>query len=218
MAQIQAVIVPVTPFQQNCSLIFDKASKRGAVVDPGGDVDAILDAIRESGITVEKILLTHGHIDHAGGAAELREKLGVPIEGPHREDLFLLEALQEAGAGYGMMDARPVTPDRWLAEGDTVSVGDLQFSVHETPGHTPGSISVILDSGDAIIGDVIMGGYAGGAIRPTKPNFHYFADDLPLAMTSLDHILARVSGRLYVGHGGPLQHRAVMRWREGCLA
>jgi glyoxylase-like metal-dependent hydrolase (beta-lactamase superfamily II) len=162
MAQIQAVIVPVTPFQQNCSLIFDKASKRGAVVDPGGDVDAILDAIRESGITVEKILLTHGHIDHAGGAAELREKLGVPIEGPHREDLFLLEALQEAGAGYGMMDARPVTPDRWLAEGDTVSVGDLQFSVHETPGHTPGSVTFFNgENRFALVGDVLFQGSIG---------------------------------------------------------
>ncbi|WP_395686333.1 MBL fold metallo-hydrolase [Aestuariivirga sp.] len=162
MAQLQAIIIPVTPFRQNCSLIFDKASKQGAVVDPGGDVAAIEKAIAESGVRVEKILLTHGHIDHAGGAAELRELLGVPIEGPHREDLFLLEKLDESGAGYGMMEARPVTPDRWLAEGDEVTVGDLRFAIHETPGHTPGSVSFFNgENRFALVGDVLFQGSIG---------------------------------------------------------
>lgn len=162
MAQLQAIIIPVTPFRQNCSLIFDKASKQGAVVDPGGDVAAIEKAIVESGVRVEKILLTHGHIDHAGGAAELRELLGVPIEGPHREDLFLLEKLDESGAGYGMMEARPVTPDRWLAEGDEVTVGDLRFAIHETPGHTPGSVSFFNgENRFALVGDVLFQGSIG---------------------------------------------------------
>ena len=122
---LKAAIVPVTPFQQNCTLLWDEASKRGAVVDPGGDLDRIVAAIDQTGITVEKILLTHGHIDHAGGAAELKEKLGgMPIEGPHEADKFLLDALDGAGPRLSASRAlRNVTPDRWLAEGDTVTVG-----------------------------------------------------------------------------------------------
>ena len=162
MTKLQVLIIPVTPFQQNCSLVFDDARKLGAIVDPGGDVPAILEAIRDSGVTIEKILLTHGHIDHAGGAAELREKLGVPIEGPHPEDLFLLEDLAQSGAKYGMVDARPVTPDRWLNEGDSVSVGDLAFDVYEAPGHTPGSV-VLFNAGNrfALVGDVLFQGSVG---------------------------------------------------------
>ena len=161
MTKLQAFIIPVTPFQQNCSLVFDPDRKVGAIVDPGGDVPSILEAIRESGIAIEKILLTHGHIDHAGGAAELKETLGVPIEGPHPEDLFLLEDLANSGAKYGM-EAKPVTPDRWLKEGDSVSVGDLSFSVHEAPGHTPGSVVFFNDENRfALVGDVLFKGSIG---------------------------------------------------------
>jgi metallo-beta-lactamase superfamily protein len=113
MSTLKAMIVPVTQFQQNCAILWDEKTKRGAVSDPGGDVEAILKAIEKSGVTIEKILLTHGHIDHAGGAAELAERLGVEIEGPHTEDLFLLEALPQSGAQYGMRGVRAVTPDRW---------------------------------------------------------------------------------------------------------
>lgn len=188
MTKLQAFIIPVTPFQQNCSLVFDEARKIGAIVDPGGDVAVILDAIRESGVTIEKILLTHGHIDHAGGAAELKEKLGVPIEGPHREDLFLLEALAEAGAQYGMA-ARPVTPDRWLAEGDSVSVGDLTFAVYEAPGHTPGSVVLFnAENRFALVGDVLFQGSIGRTdfprgdhatlIRSIKEKLYPLGDDV----------------------------------------
>lgn len=189
MAMLKALVVPVTPFQQNCSLIFDEASKTGAVVDPGGDVPAILEAIRESGIKIEKILLTHGHIDHAGGAAELKERLGVPIEGPHPEDAFLLEKLAETGAQYGMMDARPVTPDRWLREGDTVKVGDLTFSVWEAPGHTPGSVVFFNEANRfALVGDVLFQGSVGrtdfprgdhaALIRSIKEKLYPLGDDV----------------------------------------
>jgi glyoxylase-like metal-dependent hydrolase (beta-lactamase superfamily II) len=161
MTKLQAFIIPVTPFQQNCSLVFDEARKLGAIVDPGGDVDLILEAVQESGIAIEKILLTHGHIDHAGGAAELKERLGVPIEGPHPEDLFLLESLAESGAQYGMA-ARSVTPDRWLKEGDSVSVGDLAFQVFEAPGHTPGSVVFFnAENRFALVGDVLFKGSIG---------------------------------------------------------
>jgi len=188
MTKLQALIIPVTPFQQNCSLVFDQEKNVGAIVDPGGDVPVILDAIRQSGVTIEKILLTHGHIDHAGGAAELKEKLGVPIEGPHPEDMFLLEALEESGAKYGMA-ARPVTPDRWLKEGDTVTVGDLVFSIHEAPGHTPGS--VVFFNGEnrfALVGDVLFQGSVGRTdfprgdhatlIRSIKEKLYPLGDDV----------------------------------------
>jgi hydroxyacylglutathione hydrolase len=189
MTKLQAFIIPVTPFQQNCSLIFDEARKLGAIVDPGGDVPAILDAVGQSGITIEKILLTHGHIDHAGGAAELREKLGVPIEGPHPEDMFLLENLAQSGAQYGMTDSRPVTPDRWLKEGESVSVGDLSFSVHEAPGHTPGSVVFFnAENRFALVGDVLFKGSIGrtdfprgdhaALIRSIKEKLYPLGDDV----------------------------------------
>jgi glyoxylase-like metal-dependent hydrolase (beta-lactamase superfamily II) len=162
MTKLQAFIIPVTPFQQNCSLVYDEARKVGAIVDPGGDVPRILEAIKESGVSIEKILLTHGHIDHAGGAAALKEALDVPIEGPHPEDLFLLETLPESGAKYGMMDARAVTPDRWLKEGDAVTVGDLSFAVYEAPGHTPGSVVFFnAENRFALMGDVLFQGSVG---------------------------------------------------------
>src|SRR4051812_16549553 len=125
---LRAAIVPVTPFQQNCSLLWCAASNRAAIVDPGGDLPRILAAIEKTGVTPEKILLTHGHIEHAGGAAELKERLGVPVEGPHRDDKFLLDKLVESGRKYGMVEARNVAPDRWLDEGDAVTVGELATS------------------------------------------------------------------------------------------
>jgi glyoxylase-like metal-dependent hydrolase (beta-lactamase superfamily II) len=188
MTQLKAFIIPVTPFQQNCSLVYDEARKVGAIVDPGGDVAMILQAIRESGVTIEKILLTHGHIDHAGGAAELKETLGVPIEGPHPEDKFLLDDLAQSGAKYGMA-ARPVTPDRWLKEGDNVTVGDLTFAVYEAPGHTPGSVVFFNDANRfALVGDVLFQGSVGRTdfprgdhatlIRSIKEKLYPLGDDV----------------------------------------
>ncbi|GJE41082.1 MBL fold metallo-hydrolase [Methylobacterium soli] len=163
----RAGIIPVTPFQQNCTLIWDEASKVGAVVDPGGDLDRIEAAIREQGIAIEKILLTHGHIDHAGGAAELRERLQVPIEGPHAADRFLLDSLPETGAGYGLPEARAVTPDRWLDEGDAVSVGPLAFDILHAPGHSPGSVVFVSrDARFALVGDVVFKGSVGRTDLP----------------------------------------------------
>lgn len=161
------MVIPVTPFQQNCSLIWNEDTRIGAVCDPGGDVPVILQAIKQAGVTVEKILLTHGHIDHAGGAAELKEALSVPIEGPHREDLFLLEALPQSGAKYGMEGVRPVVPDRWLAEGDTVTVGALSFAILECPGHTPGSV-VFYNAANrfCLMGDVLFQGSVGRTDLP----------------------------------------------------
>ncbi len=162
MAKLKILIIPVTPFQQNCSLVFDEEAKRGAVVDPGGDVPTILSAIKQAGVSIEKILLTHGHIDHAGGAAELRDALGVAIEGPHIDDQFLMDDLPKSGAKYGMSDARAVTSDRYLGDGDEVVVAGLKFSVFHAPGHSPGSVVFFNDENRfALIGDVLFQGSVG---------------------------------------------------------
>ncbi len=157
----KAAIVPVTPFQQNCSILWCTATNKAAVVDPGGDVDRILEALKQTGVELEKIILTHGHIDHAGGAAELAEKTGVPIVGPHRDDDWLLARLPESGAQYGI-PARAVTPDQWLAEGDTVTVGSIPFEVFHCPGHTPGHVVFVnRDLKFAVVGDVLFRGSVG---------------------------------------------------------
>ena len=162
--RLRGAIVPVTPFQQNCAILWDEASLAGMVVDPGGDVDRILDGIRQTGARIEKIVLTHGHLDHAGGAAELKERLGgdaVPIEGPDRRDEFLLESLAEQAAQFGFQ-ARNVTPDRWMREGEVLSLGPHRFDVLHCPGHTPGSL-VFVDQAArfAVVGDVLFQGSIG---------------------------------------------------------
>jgi hydroxyacylglutathione hydrolase len=164
---LRAAIVPVTPFQQNCTLIWDPETMQGAVVDPGGDLDRIEAAIAEVGMKPEKILLTHGHIDHAGGAAEMRERLGgVPIEGPHAAERPLLDNLDKQGEAYGI-EARAVTPDRWLADGDTVSVAGHTFEVMHCPGHSPGSVVLVnRPQRFALMGDVLFQGSIGRTDLP----------------------------------------------------
>ena len=167
MATARAAIVPVTPFQQNCTLVWSDATKVGAVVDPGGDVERIRGAIAQAGITIEKILITHGHIDHAGGAAELAEALGVPVEGPHKADTALLATLPASGMAFGIAGARALTPDRWLDDGDTVTVSDLVFSVLHCPGHSPGSVVLFNDANRfALMGDVLFRGSVGRTDLP----------------------------------------------------
>lgn len=167
MPKARAAIIPVTPFQQNCTLLWCETTKRAAVIDPGGDLDRIHKAIADAGVAVEKILLTHGHIDHAGAAAALKESLGVPIEGPHRADLFLLAHLTESARAYGIGGAQNVVPDRWLDEGDQVTVADFRFDVLHCPGHSPGSVVFVnRDQRFAIVGDVLFRGSVGRTDLP----------------------------------------------------
>jgi glyoxylase-like metal-dependent hydrolase (beta-lactamase superfamily II) len=200
MSRLKVIVVPVTPLQQNCSLVIDTETQRAAVVDPGGDIPLILNAITKAGVTVEKILLTHGHIDHAGGAAELREALQVPVEGPEREDDFLLQTLAETGVRYGIMAARAVTPERWLSHDDTVTVGGIGFRVIHAPGHSPGSVVYFQPEAKfALMGDVLFQGSIGRT-------------DLPRG--SYDQLMASIHGRILTlgdevvflpGHGSASQ-------------
>ena len=159
---LKAMIVPVTPFQQNSSLIWCDETQRGAVIDPGGDLDRIRSAIAQAGCTLEKILITHAHIDHAGATAELAESEGLPIEGPHKDDLFLIESLADQGARFGFAGARPFQPDRWLEDGDLVTVGNLELTVRHCPGHTPGHVVFVSEEARvAAVGDVLFQGSIG---------------------------------------------------------
>jgi glyoxylase-like metal-dependent hydrolase (beta-lactamase superfamily II) len=168
MGKLQAGIVPVTPFQQNCTIFFDDETREGVVVDPGGDVSLIDEAIRQNQLIIHEIWITHGHIDHAGGADELRELLGVPVVGPHLADLPLLERLETQAKSFGVtMEARNLVPDRWLDEGDVVSFGDHLFEVYHCPGHAPGHVIFFNRAQSfAHLGDVLFSGSIGRTDLP----------------------------------------------------
>ncbi|WP_375397761.1 MBL fold metallo-hydrolase [uncultured Sphingomonas sp.] len=158
---LRAAIIPVTPLQQNCTLLWCTATMRGAFVDPGGDLPRLRAAMARHGVTIEKILLTHGHIDHCGEAGILARELGVPIEGPHEADRFWIARLGEDGRQWGLR-GEPFEPDRWLDQGDHVTVGDLDLAVHFTPGHTPGHVVFHHPPSTlAIVGDVLFQGSVG---------------------------------------------------------
>jgi glyoxylase-like metal-dependent hydrolase (beta-lactamase superfamily II) len=159
---MQYRIIPVTPFEQNCTLLWCEETGQAAVVDPGGDIERILRAVEECGVTLEKILVTHGHIDHADAVAELAERLSLPIEGPQREDQFWMDALPEQSMKFGFPHARAFTPDRWLEQGDIVQFGNVTLDVLHCPGHTPGHVVFFhATSRLAIVGDVLFQGSIG---------------------------------------------------------
>ena len=158
---LRAAIVPVTPLQQNCTLLWCTRTMRGAFVDPGGDLPRLKAAAEQVGVIIEKILLTHGHIDHCGSAGILAEELGVEIEGPHEADLFWISRLDDDGRRWGIM-GKPFEPARWLEDGDTVTVGELTLNVRHCPGHTPGHVVFHHpESNLAIVGDVLFKGSIG---------------------------------------------------------
>ena len=198
MGQLRAAIVPVTPLQQNCTLVWDEETNHGVVVDPGGDVGAIMSAISEVGMTADAIILTHGHFDHAGGADELREQLGVKITGPHLADKFLLDDLVASGPRFGITDARNVTPDRWLEEGEAVDIAGRAFDVYHCPGHSPGSV-VLVSVADqfALVGDVVFQGSIG------RTDFPY--GDHDALISSIKNKLLPLGDEInfICGHGQP---------------
>ena len=161
MSEIKTLINPVTPFEQNAPIVYCTETNKCAFVDPGGDIDKLLESAKKHKLIPEKILLTHGHLDHAGAASELSEILNIKIHGPHKEDAFLLEVLSHQGQMYGM-STRNCTPDNWLNDGDEVSVGNALFRVVFCPGHTPGHIVFFNEENKlALVGDVIFNGSIG---------------------------------------------------------
>lgn len=164
----------VTSFAQNCSLVWDPMSMRGALIDAGGEPERLLRRAQQLGVQIEKLLVTHGHVDHASAVAELAEHLRVPIEGPHEDDAFWIEQLPMTARRYGFPAARRFTPDRWLRDGDTVSLGETRFEVIHCPGHTPGHVVFYHPEARlAFVGDVIFRGSIG---RTDFPRGNY--DDL----------------------------------------
>lgn len=176
-------IIPVTPFQQNCSLLWCEQTGQAAVVDPGGDIDLVIEAIERARVTPQKILLTHGHIDHAGGTAEIAARLGIPVEGPQREDRFWIDQLPQQGRMFGFPQLAAFTPDRWLEQGDSVRFGRVELEVLHCPGHTPGHV-VFFSPKDrlAIVGDVLFHGSIG---RTDFPRGDY------------DALIASITGKLW---------------------
>jgi len=159
---LQYQVIPVTAFSQNCTVLWCDQTMQGAVIDPGGDIEAIIEIINKHEINVEKILLTHAHIDHAGGTAQLAKQLNLTIEGPHKEDKFWIDALDQQAQMFGFDSVEGFTPDRWLEHGDVVTVGKQSLAVIYTPGHTPGHVvfySKTLEM--AWVGDVIFSGSIG---------------------------------------------------------
>ena len=168
MSRLSIEIVPVTPFRQNCCILFDGAEKRGVVVDPGGDVPDILAAVDRLGVSLDAIWITHGHIDHAGGAMDLKDATGVEIIGPHQDDQPLLSRLEDQARMFGLPGrVRNAVPDRWLNEGDTLAIGAHRFEVLHTPGHSPGHV-VFFDRDARFLhaGDVLFAGSIGRTDLP----------------------------------------------------
>ena len=155
-------IIPVTPFAQNCSLLICEATQKAALVDPGGDIEKILDAIKDEGVTVEKILLTHGHLDHCGVSKQIRDQLNIPIEGPHIDDQFWIDQLEEQSKQFRLPHSSSFTPDRYLADDETVEFGNIKLRVKHCPGHTPGHVIFFSAQNNvAIVGDVLFSGSIG---------------------------------------------------------
>jgi len=159
---IGAAVVQVTPLQQNCTIVWCTKTRKAAIIDPGGEVARLLQILKEQNLTLEKIWITHGHLDHAGGTAALKAATGVPIEGPHPADQFLIDEIGRSGARFGMPEAQPFVTDRWLDDGDKVTLGETEFEVYHCPGHTPGHVIFFHRQGRfAQVGDVLFRGSVG---------------------------------------------------------
>ncbi|WKB51145.1 MBL fold metallo-hydrolase [Eleftheria terrae] len=163
--------VPVTPFQQNCSIVWCDETRHAAVIDPGGDLPRLLQAVEQLGVQLQQIWLTHAHIDHAGGTAQLAREQGLSVIGPHPDDQFWIDALPQQGAMFGFPPSEAFTPSRWLADGDSVEIGHCRLQVRHCPGHTPGHVVFFCDTARrAFVGDVLFAGSIG---RTDFPGGHH---------------------------------------------
>ncbi|UTV28755.1 MBL fold metallo-hydrolase [Photobacterium atrarenae] len=168
---LQYTIVPVTPFQQNCSIIWCDETHEAAMVDPGGDIEQLKAKVQTLGLKITKLILTHGHLDHVGGTAPLAAELAVPVIGPHRDDAFWLQGLPEQSQMFGFPRTEAFEPDQWLAEGDVITVGNQSLLVYHTPGHTPGHVVLFSETAKlAFVGDVL---FKGGIGRTDFPKGDY---------------------------------------------
>jgi len=187
-------VIPVTPFAQNCSLVWCTETMKGALVDPGGEIDRILEEVEKQGVELELILVTHPHIDHAGAVAELAERLNLPIEGPHKDDKFLADSLADQSSRFGLEPSRPFTPTRWLEGGDTVSFGNVTLEVRHCPGHTPGHVVFFNpEQKIALVGDVLFRGSIGRTDLPGG-NYDTLVESITGQLWPLGKDVAFVSG------------------------
>jgi len=159
---LQFQIIPVTPFQQNCTLFWCDETKQAAVIDPGGDIDKIVQEVEKNNLALTKILLTHAHIDHAGATQAIVDRFSIPIEGPHKEDQFWIDLIPQQIEHFGFSHVEKFSPDRWLDQGDKVQFGNIELEVYFCPGHTPGHIIFFhRESKLAQVGDVLFRGSVG---------------------------------------------------------
>ncbi|MEL6385860.1 MAG: MBL fold metallo-hydrolase [Pseudomonadota bacterium] len=194
--KLEIRIIPVTPLQQNTSMVWDKATMEGVFVDPGGEIDKLMGAAEHFGVTIKEVWLTHGHLDHAGAATAVKERTGAPIIGPHREDQWLLDDIEAQGARYGIADSRNVLPDRYLDDGDTLTLGGETFGVVHTPGHTPGHVVIFHRAGGlAFVGDVLFKGSVGRTDFP-RGNHQQLIDSITQKLWPLGDEM-----RFVPGHG-----------------
>ncbi|WP_064602959.1 MBL fold metallo-hydrolase [Photobacterium sp. J15] len=191
---LQFEIVPVTPFQQNCSIIWCDETKEAAMVDPGGDIHLLKEKVQQLGLTVTKLILTHGHLDHVGGTAPLAAELNVPVIGPHKEDAFWLQGLPRQSEMFGFPLTEAFDPDQWLEEGDVVTVGNQKLNVLHTPGHTPGHITLHNeDAKIAFVGDVLFRGGIGRTDFP-KGDYQTLIDSIKNKLWPLGNDVTFVPG------------------------
>lgn len=191
---IRALIAPVTPLQQNCTIVWCVKTKKAAIIDPGGEASRLMAALEEQGLTLEKIWITHGHLDHAGATAEIKALTGAPIEGPHPDDAFWIDQIEASGAKWGMPEARGFTPDRWLQDGDRVTLGETEFEVIHCPGHTPGHVVFFnREARFAQVGDVLFQGSIGRTDFP-RGNYQDLIDAITGKLWPLGDDVAFVPG------------------------